>query len=540
MPTSLIGRATLDGWLQGKEDEHCEFKEARSQIDSHDLTDYCVALANEGGGYLVLGVTNELPRQVIGSQACRNLERTKHTLLQRIHRRIDAVEIDCDGRRAVVFSVPSRPIGTPLQYNGRYLMRSGSSLVPMTPERLKAVFAEGQPDFSAEICTPATISDIDPIAIERLRTLWHRKSRNDDLHNKTHEQLLADAELIDPDEGLKFVALILLGSGAAVGRYLANAEVIYEYRSSEASIPYQRRQEYREGFLLFNDKLWREINARNEVQQVRSGLFISEIQAFNEEVVREGLLNAVCHRDYRRGESVYVRQYPKRLEIESPGGFPPGVTAENILERQNPRNRRIAETLQKCGLVERSGQGADKMFRLMIEESKPRPDYSGSDEHRVLLRLDSEIQDPQFMEFLDRVGRQTRGLWSVEDLIVLDDIRQGKVRSADERVRRLVDQRVVELIGRGRGTRYILSKRFYTFAGQRGKYTRSRGLDRETNKALIVRHLELHGRRGTIQEFEEVLPNLTRPQIHGLLKELKAEHRVRRVGGKRYGHWEKS
>jgi ATP-dependent DNA helicase RecG len=533
-----VNRATLEQWLQGKEDEHCEFKEARNNIDSHELTEYCLALANEGGGNLVLGVSDAKPRQVVGSQACCDLEGTKHTLLQRIHLRIDAVEFDHSGRRVVVFSAPSRPIGTPLQYKGRYLMRSGSSLVSMTPEQLGAIFAEAQPDFSADVCERATLADLDEKAIERLRRLWHRKSGNDELLNKTREQLLTDAELIDHDGSVTYAALILLGTHRAMGRCLANAEVIYEYRRTDASIPYQHRREYRQGFLLFDDEFWNEINARNEVQQVRSGLFISEIQAFNEEVVREGLLNAVCHRDYRRGESVFVRQYPKRLEIESPGGFPVGVTPENILDRQNPRNRRIAETFQKCGLVERSGQGADKMFRLMIEESKRRPDFSESDEHRVLLRLDSEIQDPEFLEFLNKVGKETRALWSVHDLIVLDDIRQNKVRSADERVRRLAGQGVVELIGRGRGTRYILSKRYYTFVGQKGKYTRSKGLDRETNKALILKHLENHGGRGKIGEFEEVLPNLTRPQIHGLLKELKGEGKMRHVGGKRHGHWE--
>ncbi len=44
-------------------------------------------------------------------------------------------------------------------------------------------------------------------------------------------------------------------------------------------------------------------------------------------------------------------------EIVSPGGFPAGITPENILWQQNPRNRRIAEVLGKCGLVERAGQG---------------------------------------------------------------------------------------------------------------------------------------------------------------------------------------
>ena len=43
-----MNAAELKRWLQRREDEHCAFKEARSNIDTGDLTNYCVALANEG------------------------------------------------------------------------------------------------------------------------------------------------------------------------------------------------------------------------------------------------------------------------------------------------------------------------------------------------------------------------------------------------------------------------------------------------------------------------------------------------------------
>ena len=68
------------------------------------------------------------------------------------------------------------------------------------------------------------------------------------------------------------------------------------------------------------------------------------VSTFSEIAVREALLNAVSHRDYRHPGSVFVRQFSRRIEIVSPGGFPPGITPDNILDQQLPRNRRIAET----------------------------------------------------------------------------------------------------------------------------------------------------------------------------------------------------
>jgi len=112
-----------------------------------------------------------------------------------------------------------------------------------------------------------------------------------------------------------------------------------------------------------------------------------DILTFSEGAVREAILNAVSHRDYRRAGSVFVRQYPRRIEVVSPGGFPAGITVENILYRQLPRNRRIAETLERCGLVERSGQGANRMFEESIRQAKPLPDFAGTDQYQVALTL---------------------------------------------------------------------------------------------------------------------------------------------------------
>jgi hypothetical protein len=62
--------AQIDLWLRGaSEHQRLEFKEAKNQFDSAKLNRYCVALANEGGGTLILGVTDKPPRRIVGTQA---------------------------------------------------------------------------------------------------------------------------------------------------------------------------------------------------------------------------------------------------------------------------------------------------------------------------------------------------------------------------------------------------------------------------------------------------------------------------------------
>ncbi|MFV1966334.1 MAG: helix-turn-helix domain-containing protein [Pirellulaceae bacterium] len=59
----------LRNWMDADEDEHLEFKEAKSNFHFDKLVKYCAALANEGGGRFILGVTDKKPRRVVGSRA---------------------------------------------------------------------------------------------------------------------------------------------------------------------------------------------------------------------------------------------------------------------------------------------------------------------------------------------------------------------------------------------------------------------------------------------------------------------------------------
>jgi ATP-dependent DNA helicase RecG len=106
----------LCAWMANPEDEHLEFKEARNRFDFEELVKYCCAMANEGGGRVILGVTNKRPRRVVGSRAFEDFQRTKLGLLERLRLRIDAWEITHPDGRVLEFEVPARPVGVPIQY----------------------------------------------------------------------------------------------------------------------------------------------------------------------------------------------------------------------------------------------------------------------------------------------------------------------------------------------------------------------------------------------------------------------------------------
>jgi len=133
--------------LARSESEHIEFKEAKNRYDFEELVGYCVALANEGGGRMVLGVTDRLPRRVVGTKAFTVPERTVAGIHERIRLKVGWEEVQHSDGRVLIFEVPSRPQGQPIHYGGRYLMRAGSDIAPMSPDCLKRIFAEGEAEF---------------------------------------------------------------------------------------------------------------------------------------------------------------------------------------------------------------------------------------------------------------------------------------------------------------------------------------------------------------------------------------------------------
>ena len=521
------------------EGESLEFKEAQTSFQFDELVKYCAALANEGGGSIVLGITDRRPRRVVGSQAFPQPERTRAGLIEQLHLNISFNLVQHPDGRVLVFEVPPRPIGMPIKADGVYWARQGDSLVAMSEGRLRQIFAESGHDFSADICPTLTLDGLDEQAIEDFRRRWIEKSGNHGLAALSKEQLLADIEAVTED-GVTYAALVLFGSRQAVRQHLAQAEVVFEYRPSNASGPAQQREEFNAAFFLWYDRLWELVNLRNDKQHFQSGLFILDVPTFSERIVREAVLNAVSHRNYQLSGSVFVRQYPRSLRVESPGGFPVGINESNILDRQTPRNRRIADIFAKCGLVERSGQGMNLMFETSIKESKLRPNFSGTDQYQVNLTLDGEVRDTRFLEFLEKIGREKQELFSTSDFLLLDIIHREKPvpEKLQTRLHSLVDMGVIERFGRGRGVRYILSRRYYALTGQKGRYTRRRGLDRDANKALLLKHIQESVKTGCpLKELLQVLPALTRPQVQTLLRELRNQGEIHHKGTTRAALW---
>ena len=102
---------TLKELLNAQEGESVQFKVARNRFDFGEALHCCCALSNCGGGKLVFGISDKRPREVVGSKAFDQPERTRKGFIDKLHIMVDFQLYEEDGKRVLVFEVAGRPLG---------------------------------------------------------------------------------------------------------------------------------------------------------------------------------------------------------------------------------------------------------------------------------------------------------------------------------------------------------------------------------------------------------------------------------------------
>jgi ATP-dependent DNA helicase RecG len=479
---------------------------------------YVTALCNELGGYLVLGMGDKYPHEVTGTnQYVDAIGDFEAKIYRDTEIRPLIYELFENKKRVLVIEVPSRPAGKVFKFEDVALMRVGEELKPMDEAKYLKIIQEQEPDFSEQICQDLTIEDLDLKAIDVLKDKYAIKQKNPLFKSLNVNQILSDLNLSVKGK-LTNAALILLAKKEVIQQKMPQAAVMLEYRNSENQIPFDNRIKYSEPFFILIDELWKTINLRNGSFPIQDGAYIFDIPFFNEEVIRESINNAITHRDYRRSSEIVVKQFPQRLDIINAGGFPIGVNLDNLLKSpSSPRNRLLADVLQKTGIVERSGQGVDKIFYNTLTEGKATPDYSKSDYFNVNLKLSAVIEDKAFALFIIAVqdGLSESDKLSVFDIVTLNLIKNNSNKKDldTEIVSKLLEKKLIEKRGKTNAVFYILSKDYYDFTDEKAKYYNLQELDESQILNKVIQFL-LNEKSAKMKDFVGLFEDkLSRKQV---------------------------
>lgn len=534
-----MNKLTIEQLKKFKESEDkVEFKRAEQGNFAYDggsrikptdrrkcILGYVTALCNEDGGYLVIGMEDAYPHKVVGTKQNEGklgeLESNiyRDTQIRPFIYELYEDEANKKGR-VLVIEIPPRPVGKLFRFEDVPLMRVGEELKPMSDEMIFSILQEQEPDFSAGICEGVTIEDLDEEAIRIMKQKYATKQKNPSFMALSKEQVLSDLNLTKEGK-ITNAALILVGKQEVLKERLPQASIILEYRKSESLVPYTNRQVYEQPFYKMIDLLWHDIDLRNDKIDVNENSYIFNIPYFNEDVIREAINNAIAHRDYRRSSETVIKQYPQKMIIMNIGGFPLGVTIENILRVQStPRNRLLADVLAKTGIVERSGQGVDKIYKNTLSEGKDEPDYSHSDPFRVELHLSAVIKDKAFAIFLESEQRDLpeEERLSVFEVMALNQIRMEKSEDVEKSIiKGLLERGLIEKRGKTSGTYYILSKSYYECCGKEGEYSKNETWTADQAFPMIMAHFSTF-KTAKMKDFVSILDShMSRKQVRNTI-----------------------
>lgn len=388
---------------------------------------------------------------------------------------------------------------------GEVYRRLGKNSKPMPPDELSMVESvRVNNDFSNVIIEDSGEEDIDVVEVHRIKEKLKTRDSESTLPFMEDIAFLKDLYLIKKVEDkikLTVAGMLFVGKKDSINRTISQAEIIYLHYSDENKTEYDKRIDFKSPIISVLDRLTEIIEANNYIKNIQIGLFRLEVKDFPKNVFQEAILNAICHRSYQSNGAIYIKHYSDKIVIESPGGFPEGINENNIITHPSiPRNKLIAETLQKLKYVQRSGQGVDIIFRDMIFLGKPTPTYTTYSD-AITLTLKSNLEDEQFTKFLSEEQDKKQVIFNTSQLIILKYLKDNGIITLEDASKcsqlsiEDVQNVINELINYGYVERngikkYILTEKvYYTFGDDVG-YIKDKDVEYIRAKDMIIQYLK--------------------------------------------------
>jgi len=509
------------------ENEILEFKEAKKNFDFNKIGKYFSALANEANlsnrdeAWLIFGIEDK-EKCLIGTSFRDNLQNL-HNLKREISEKTtsgitfkEIYEVEKEGKRVVLFQIPSAPKGLPVAWNGHYYGRNGESLSPLNLEeieRMRKVSIEE--DWSIGICDGATIDDLSKEAILKARELYTQKNPHlkEDIPKWNDEKFLNKAKIIVNGK-ITRTAILLLGKSESE-HYITPAVAQISWILKDRDNIAKDYEHFFCPFLLSADALYNKIRNLKYRYLMEGTLFPEEVDSYDPYIIREALNNSIAHQDYTLGGKInVVENEESKLIFLNSGSFIP-KTVENVLNSDAPpekyRNKFLAQAMVNLKMIDTIGSGISKMFRIQKEKFFPLPDYS-FDNESVKVTIEGKILDIEYARKLALMPEL-----SLTEIMLLDKVQKGKELTAQE-AKLLKLKKLVE----GKRPNLYISSKVAKHTNQEEDYIKLRGIDDDYAKKIMIDYLNEFG-KAKRSDFLSLLID----KLPAVLSDSKKENRIK-------------
>jgi ATP-dependent DNA helicase RecG len=382
-------------------------------------------MANGGGGSVVFGVHDQATgrsKSILGVPNEVDVSRLRQSIYDRTDPHLTPVieEVlvpEGTGRLLIMQVYPGLPPYT--DSSGLAKIRIGTECKPLTGSlRANLMTSTGVYDFTATVVPGPWQALVSATSLEILRALALREKAPKDLTGLSDEDLLRQIGVLG-DSGLTVAGLLLGGAEQSIRAHMPN--FLWTYLRMESDTRYRDRRDSSASLPAALLELEERIGLDNPITTLEQGLVHAEFRAYPIIALREVLLNALCHADFRLPGPILVKQHPRRLEVSNPGGFVGGITAQNILHHPPvPRNPLLVHALACLRLVNRSNLGISRMYESFLIEGKEPPAIQEQGQTIIVTLLHQEPSRP-FRAFVAAEGRRGR-IFGVDDLLILNHL----------------------------------------------------------------------------------------------------------------------
>jgi ATP-dependent DNA helicase RecG len=536
----------LEALLARGETLETEFKSDTQKMSDSEIYEEIVALANSSGGVLVIGVRDDgsvagaKPRHGKTTDVLKLQSAIFNNTVPNINTRVSWILYQNTHLLAIEVNSYPEPCATA---TGKALRRAigpdgKPQTVPFYPRDQRSRRIDlGLFDFSVQTIEPVAFDDLNPLEFERLRQVISSLHGDKSLLELSDEEIAKALRLIE-SHGHKLIpnvaGLLLLGREEILLQLLPTHEVYFQVLDAQENVRVNDSLHW--PLLRVIQELEARFEARNEEGEIQVGMFRFPVPDYSKEAFREAVNNAILHRDYNQLGATYIQWHPEYLFISNPGGFPEGITVDNILVHEpKPRNPRLAEAFRRVGLVEQTGRGVDKIYRGQLRYGRPIPDYTRSDSTGVRVVLQGGKPSMEFAAFVYERERQG-DLLTLDELIVLNELFfqrridssvaakliQKGVAQARAVLEHLLERGLVEARPAGRGRAYILAAWLYQRFSMEAAYVRMKGFEPHQHEQMILDYVKKHGRINRSQVAD--LCQVSLYQSSRLLRHLAAKH----------------
>ena len=424
------------------EDSNTEFKE----VYVNDVKKEVVALTNTDGRAIYIGISDD--GKVVG------LDHLDSVMTQASNALKDGIKpdvmpfvkissVELEGKNVVKIEVAT---GTNKPYylsdkglrpSGVYV-RKGSSSQPVSDEAIREIIIQTS-GISYETC----------------------RSMNQELSFTSFTEKMKERKL---DIGVsQFRTLHLIGED---GLYTNLALLLSDqcehtlklavFQGTDKAV-FRDRKEFSGSVLKQLDEMYEAIDRYNKTQSTIKGLYRIDKRDYDEEALREALLNCIVHRDYSFSASTLVNIYDDRIEFVSLGGLVKGLSMDAIyMGVSQSRNPNLAAVFYRMKLIESYGTGIGKIRRAYKELSRKPVFESAAGAFRLTLPNMNAIADdtPEsdvsalVMAYIKENGSISR--LETEKLTGL------KVTAAYKLLKEMCAEHLIKSIGKGKLTKYVM------------------------------------------------------------------------------------